>query len=145
MLINHACQRYDFNWKGLKTIPACLPGQKCQSRRLLPESCSHHQHHHLKKNIKESKGKRKEKTKKGLKRKPYMLILTNSQSHDLQVIPDQFNHLALLQGGCPTADDSSALLGEVEEPLLQGFLQCEVQALSIYDQGKVLLFLQRVT
>jgi len=63
-------------------------------------------------------------------------VLTHSQGHDTELVPDQLDHLALLQRSGPAADDRLASLAQLQEvaPLL--LLQGPVQSPSVQDQDE---------
>lgn len=64
-------------------------------------------------------------------------LLTNSERHDLEFLPDQFHHSALLQGGDPTAEHRAAALRQVHKAVLQVRRQGHGQGAPIDHQSDV--------
>lgn len=63
-------------------------------------------------------------------------LLTHSQGHDPQFVPDETHHLALLKGRGSAANDSFAATAELQQVVLQLLLQGPVQCTAIYNQDK---------
>lgn len=66
----------------------------------------------------------------------HMVVLTHCQRHDAKLIPDQPDHLALLQRRGPAADDRLASTAQLQEVALQLLLKGPVQRLAVYNQNK---------
>ncbi|TNN31079.1 hypothetical protein EYF80_058769 [Liparis tanakae] len=66
------------------------------------------------------------------------MSITYCQGHDTELVPDQLDHLALLQRSGPAADDRLASLAQLQEvaPLL--LLQGPVQSPSVQNQDEAL-------
>ncbi len=63
-------------------------------------------------------------------------VLTHSQGHDAKLVPDQPDHLALLQRSGPAADDCLASTAQLKKVILQLLLQGPVQRATIYNQNE---------